>query len=226
MSSAMIMPHDEANEQIALGSLVVAGFNEEHPRLLQGFSMLQVDDFYSGGHRLLFEAIRRLYDAGMVMDLPLIRDELQRSGQLEAVGGIDYLVQIMHLVPTSTNTKYYCQLVVRDSVRRSLMAHGEKLRELAHNGLDVESLNMAADNHQHEVEKTIKRLKPAGREVETSMSERLGQIIAGQYRALGTPWERIDTLTRALLPGTVTLLCGGMDQSTSKKRSFLQYWTN
>lgn len=37
--------------------------------------------------------------------------------------------------------------------------------------------------------------------------ERLEEIIAGTYYAVGLPWAGIGNLTQALLPGTVTMLC-------------------
>jgi len=55
--------------------------------------------------------------------------------------------------------------------------------------------------------------------------QRLSDTVSGKWKAVDWPWLSLSRLTKALLPGTVTLLCG--DPGTSKSFYLLQaaaYW--
>jgi hypothetical protein len=43
---------------------------------------------------------------------------------------------------------------------------------------------------------------------ESELGSRIEDMIAGKYRAVDWPWRSISALTRALLPGTITVICG------------------
>jgi len=58
--------------------------------------------------------------------------------------------------------------------------------------------------------KTAKTLSIAG-----EVRQRIADIRAGRYAAIGWPWELLGNLTKALLPGTVTLLAGSVGASKS-----------
>jgi hypothetical protein len=51
--------------------------------------------------------------------------------------------------------------------------------------------------------------------IATEVQERFAQIKIGRYCAIDWPWESVSRLTRALLPGTVTLLVGNPGASKS-----------
>ena len=51
--------------------------------------------------------------------------------------------------------------------------------------------------------------------VSTEVRQRFADITAGLYRAIDWPWDGISGLTRALLPGTVTLIVGNPGASKS-----------
>lgn len=53
--------------------------------------------------------------------------------------------------------------------------------------------------------------------ISTEVRQRFADISAGLYRAIDWPWDGISALTRALLPGTVTLIVGNPGASKSFK---------
>jgi KaiC/GvpD/RAD55 family RecA-like ATPase len=59
------------------------------------------------------------------------------------------------------------------------------------------------------------------------LGDRIEDIIAGRYAALGWPFEQLSQQTQALLPGTVTLLCGnpGATKSFFLLQSMLHWHT-
>jgi replicative DNA helicase len=55
------------------------------------------------------------------VDLVTLSDALERQGQLESVGGIEYLTQLANVMPSSANYQTYLDIVTRDSLLRKLI---------------------------------------------------------------------------------------------------------
>ena len=47
------------------------------------------------------------------------------------------------------------------------------------------------------------------------LEQRLNEIIAGKWQAIPWPWPEVSSLTKSLLPGTVTVLCGNPGSTKS-----------
>jgi len=54
----------------------------------------------------------------------------------------------------------------------------------------------------------------------SSTVERYEKIFAGEWRNIEWPWPQLSKLTKALLPGTITLLCGGEGDGKSMFMSY------
>jgi len=84
--------------------------------------IVKADHFYRQDHRLIFEAILKLYEDMQTVDLVLLRDELKRRGQLDQVGKVEYLVRLAESVPSSANAAYYARIVRDQAMLRSLIS--------------------------------------------------------------------------------------------------------
>ena len=63
-----------------------------------------------------------LYDKGSAIDLVILRDELSRRGDLEKVGGVEYLVQLVQSVPSAANAEFYAGIVRDKALLRDLIS--------------------------------------------------------------------------------------------------------
>jgi replicative DNA helicase len=82
--------------------------------------------FYRPDHRLLFETLVDLYDHGKPIDIIVLEDELRRRGQLQEIGGREYLIDLHNSVPSSANSEYYARIVRDKSMLRDVIqAAGE-----------------------------------------------------------------------------------------------------
>ena len=82
-------------------------------------------------------------------------------------------------------------------------------------GLDVHS----------ELQNAIQLAKPKG--VSSGVSDRIEAMIDGKFISIEMPWNGIKKLTNALMPGTVTLLCGSPGASKSfMLLEALAYWVD
>jgi replicative DNA helicase len=111
-----VPPHNDDAERALLGATLI---DENTVGIAQQY--LKPEDFYSGRHRKIFEAIIKLSNTGTRPDLLTLSGELERQGRLDESGGYDYIASLTHVVPSSANAEYYAQLVQASSLRRALI---------------------------------------------------------------------------------------------------------
>lgn len=110
------VPWSPEAEQAVLGAMLLDG-----DAALRGAELLQEDVFYREPHRRLFRALRTLVDRQMVVDYVTVRDELTRRGELDAIGGIDYLDELAGAVPTAANLEYHARILRDKAIQRRLI---------------------------------------------------------------------------------------------------------
>ncbi len=82
---------------------------------------LYSDMFYSEANQKLFEAIKRCYNEKVPIDITTVKDELEKKKDLSAIGGVDYLSEVIDSVPTAANLDYYIKIVKDKAVMRNLI---------------------------------------------------------------------------------------------------------
>uniref|UniRef100_A0A7V4DER6 Replicative DNA helicase n=1 Tax=Candidatus Caldatribacterium californiense TaxID=1454726 RepID=A0A7V4DER6_9BACT len=111
-----IPPHSVEAEQATLGSMLL-----DREALLKALEILRPEDFYYEAHRVIFESMAELFDEDKVCDLVTLAEKLRQKGKLESVGGMEYLAQLVNVVPTAANVEYYAHIVEEKSLIRSLI---------------------------------------------------------------------------------------------------------
>jgi hypothetical protein len=87
----------------------------------------------------------------------------------------------------------------------------------------IEQLKTIGVDVQSELLRVIQAAKPKG--VTAGLSERLEAIISGKFEVITLPWYNLSSLSNAIMPGTVTLLCGSPGASKSfMLLQALSYW--
>jgi replicative DNA helicase len=81
--------YDEDAERAILGSLIV------YPELQKSITAsLTTDDFYLQKHKIIYQVILELINQGKTPNLHLLKDLLEKQGQLDFVGGLTCLYQL------------------------------------------------------------------------------------------------------------------------------------
>ncbi|MHC4922904.1 MAG: DnaB-like helicase N-terminal domain-containing protein [Planctomycetota bacterium] len=117
-----VPPHDLDAEVSVLGSMLL-----DNEVIGDVVSLLKGDDFYRDSHRRLYETMVGLYDAGKGCDAVLLREELRRVGDLEAVGGPEIIVNIMERVPTAAHAQHYAEIVRETAMRRGIISAADRV---------------------------------------------------------------------------------------------------
>ncbi len=119
-------PHSREAEESVLGAVLLSedAVNEVMDRV-------HPEDFYIPAHQAVFEAMRELFDANQAIDAVTVSEELRRRGELEKVGGIQYLTRLVDIVPSTSNVAYYAGIVEEHAKRRELIRAGSLVTEVA-----------------------------------------------------------------------------------------------
>lgn len=140
---ARIPPHNIEAEMAVLGSVMIGG-----RKSLDRIPWLTPGDFYREAHGAIFDSFGDLSKISEVDigDIVVMKDHLTKKGELDKVGGYQYLMQLAEYVPTPANVVYYSQIVLAKSNLRRLIAKASEIATLAYSEPDdVESLAIQAE---------------------------------------------------------------------------------
>ena len=114
-----------------LGSLLL------DPRLLSDVLSIvrSPEDFYAEAHTAIYKAAVEVFDRFNSGDLVQIVEAIKDKGQLELVGGAEYLVKLAESVPSAGNAPHYARIVAEKAKLRKLIdAAGTILYDAFHVG--------------------------------------------------------------------------------------------
>ena len=122
-----IPPQNLEAEMAVLGSMLL-----DEESLACSIELLDKDCFYKDAHKKIFQAALNLYNNNKAIDLITISDELKRTGDLEEIGGVSFLTQLVNTVPTTANTQHYAKIVREKSILRSLINNATQIVSLGY----------------------------------------------------------------------------------------------
>lgn len=113
-----VQPQDILAEQSVLGAVFI-----DESKLVFVQEYLDSRDFFKTAHQLIFQAMVALAERGDAIDPTTIRNYLSDKGDLQTIGGISYLAEVISCVPTSANAEYYAKIVAEKARLRCLISH-------------------------------------------------------------------------------------------------------
>jgi replicative DNA helicase len=128
------VPWSQEAEQAVLGAMLL-----DQDAALLATELVQDDMFYREGHRRLFRAMVGLVERRTVIDPVTLRDELGRRGELDAIGGTEYLGDLVDAVPTAANLEYHARIVKDKAILRRLIEASTGIITEAYDGRSTAS---------------------------------------------------------------------------------------
>lgn len=126
-----VQPQDILAEQSVLGAIFI-----DEGKLVFVREYIDADDFFKYAHKLIFKAMIALSDRNEAIDATTMRNYLANHGDLENIGGLTYLAEVISSVPTSANAEYYAKIVAEKSNLRKLIARLTDSINQAYEGSD------------------------------------------------------------------------------------------
>ena len=203
-----IPPHNLDAERAVLGAVLMEG-REALPRVIE---VLRPSDFYTEAHRVIFQAMLRLFDRGEPVDLITLAEELRRTDQLEFVGGPPTLARLAEEGSIAPHLGAYAAIVRDQAVLRELIQTSSQIIAQA---LD------AKDDVQNLVDEAERRIFGlAERRLEGSAMP-VGKILKNTFEyieqlyqrkehitGVATGFEKLDLETSGLQPSDFIIIAG------------------
>src|SRR6202451_4710963 len=120
------LPHNTEAERSILGAVLL-----DNHALNAAVERLRSEDFFLPQHRHIFERMVQLAEKQQAIDTITLMEDLVRSGELEAAGGVAYLSQLADGLPRVTNVDHYARIVKEKAILRSLIYSASVIQEQA-----------------------------------------------------------------------------------------------
>lgn len=200
-----VQPQDLLAEQSVLGSLFIAP-----DKLIGVREFINPEDFYKPAHRIIFQAMVTLSDRREAIDATTVRSILDSQGDLQAVGGLTYIAELVNSVPTSANADYYAQIVAEKAMLRQIINRLTASVNQAYDGsLSPEEILAGAE----------KALVDVGEHHHRSGFKRISDVLSLNYEnlevranqttdvtGLPTGFRDLDKITTGLHPDQLVIL--------------------
>lgn len=200
-----IMPHSNEAEQAVIGSMIMD--SEAIPVAME---KITDEDFYNRQYGSLYKAMIELFNEGKTCDLITIKSKLEEMDVPSEVIGIDFIRNILEMVPTSANIKQYVDIVYEKSVLRHLIRANEDIANTCYAG------NKNLDTILEETEKKIFDLIQSGntgdytpvRQVVLNVFEKIEKAsqTKGSITGLETGFKKLDIQLSGLQPSDLILI--------------------
>src|SRR6202040_374416 len=109
------MPQNVEAERSILGAILLDN-NAINPAI----EKLKPEDLFHDLPRRIYQQMIVLGETQQAIDLVTLTEQLQRSGELESVGGAAYISQLMDGVPHITNVEHSSRIVKEKVMLRGL----------------------------------------------------------------------------------------------------------
>jgi len=116
------IPHSVDAERSVLGAILL-----ENSAINRAQEILKDSDFYRDPHRRIFKVMEVLSERSTAIDPVTVKEELTKSGELEAVGGPAYIASLLDGVPHSSNVEHYAKIVKEKAILRALIEAGGRI---------------------------------------------------------------------------------------------------
>lgn len=199
------LPHDLNAEKSVLGSMFLSKY-----ALQRATETLSSDQFYADANSIIFRVLSDLCDKGTPIDLTTVTSELVNRNQLKQVGNVEYLTEIINMVPTAANIDEYIKIVEDKAVRRRLIAEATEIATTGYTS--TESLGDILDNAEKKIFSVVKTRK--GTEFRSIQDvlfktqadlEKLAQT-KGDVTGLATGFYDLDKVTSGLHPNELIII--------------------
>ncbi|HNQ43361.1 MAG TPA: DnaB-like helicase N-terminal domain-containing protein, partial [Candidatus Cloacimonadota bacterium] len=87
----------------------------------KGIEKIREEYFSRPGHKIIFRNICELFNDSIEIDALTLINRLERNNQLEKIGGIPYINEIVDFVVSSANFDYHLNIVTEQALLRHLI---------------------------------------------------------------------------------------------------------
>lgn len=145
-----VLPQNLQAEQFVIGAMLLS-----KDAIGSAVEELTPESFYHDPYRIIFKSIIDLYDRNKPIDILSVTEQLKKEGQLEAVGGVQFVGGLFDVVPSAANIEYYLQLVKEKYILRNLIHTSDEIVTRCYS--EVEDVNRLLDYAEQRVFEIVEK---------------------------------------------------------------------
>ena len=200
-------PHSLEAEESLIGAVLLS-----EDAVTEVMDKIHPEDFYVPAHQAIYESMRELFDTSQAIDAVTVSESLRRKGELEKIGGIQYLTRLVDIVPSTSNVVYYAGIVEDHAKRRELIRAGSSVTEYAFN-IDDEIASVLDRAEQAVLGVAEKRSSQTLLEIGPMFSDVLGHIErleqqGSEMTGLATGFVDLDKKLAGLQNANLVVIAG------------------
>lgn len=136
-----VMPNSIEAEQSVIGAMLM-----DKDAILTVSEIIGSADFYQSVYSVLFDAMLELYTEGKPVDLITLQERLKEKDVPPEISSLVYVKDLLDMVPTSANVKYYAEIVLEKSLMRKMIRLNEEIANTCYAGSEsVEAIMEVAE---------------------------------------------------------------------------------
>lgn len=139
-----VPPHNIEAEKSVIGSMLL-----DKDAITTASEIITDEDFYQYQYKILFTAMMELYDDGKPVDLITLQNKLKEKELPPELSNLEFISELIRSVPTSTNVRYYANIVKEKAVLRRLIKVTEGITNQCY--LDKEKLENILEDTEKQV---------------------------------------------------------------------------
>ncbi len=204
-AGAHLPPQNLVAERSVLGSVLL-----ENHAIDEVADILKADHFYSDVHSIIYAAIVKLNEATTKVDAVTLAEELDKRNQLDDIGGVPYILEILEAVPHAAHAKYYAEIVRDKWIQRTLTnVCTEVLRDCYEGADDTADVLQKAERGIFDILENQEINQKMS--MDDIMMETLDRIntrmgTEGSISGLTTGFEDLDRQTNGFQPAELVIL--------------------
>ena len=189
-----IPPQATDLEEAVLGALMI-----EKDAYSLVSEILRPQSFYEHRHQLIYTAITNLAMNQQPIDLLTVKNELEKEGTLDEIGGLFYITQLTSKVASAAHVEFHARIIAQKSLARELISFTNGIQSKAFDETqDVDDLMQEAEGKLFEISQ--QNLKKDYTQINPIIDEAYRQIQAAASRTSGlsgleTGFHALDKMT-------------------------------
>ena len=124
-----VLPHSIEAEQSVIGSMLM-----DRDAIIAASEIVTADEFYQHQYGVMFEAMVELFNEGKPVDLVTLQHRLKEKDVPPEVSSLEFVRDIITMVPTSANVRSYANIVREKAVLRKLIKINEEIANTCYVG--------------------------------------------------------------------------------------------
>jgi len=200
-----IQPQAVDLEEAVLGALML-----DKEAVNDVIDFLSPDSFYKDQNQKIFKTIQKLFQQSEPIDILTVTEQLKKDGELDMVGGAQYIAQLTNRVASSANVEFHGRIITQKHILRELIRiSSDTIKDAYDNTTDVFDLldrteqnlfNVAEGNIRKSFDSLTDLMHKALKQIEEAQNKE------GAVTGVETGFQELDKVTGGFQPSDLVVI--------------------